>query len=427
MKRTSFLSFAVAAVTVCSSAFAAPYCPELSDVDSLPKSYQKRGPFYSDRDQGWIIGADQLSGDYAVTDEVRALWTLIGQEFAAQGTQLVVLSAPPRPLSAGQKVLDALGLADDYDPEDVASAYSNYIAALNAAGLAAPDLSQTAQSGTYYFTRDTHWTPRGAYDSVAALAQHLTAPDRDTPDFAETYLEKGSLSAVADDVCGTRPEPETVLRADYPTGSSDLFGETDKSKIALIGTSFSDRYQRDAYQVADAVAYAFDADVTNHSLTGGGMSGAMTAFLEQDGRELSQFDVIIWETPYTTPLLDTGGLRQVLGTLRGVQSTQAQDLFAGALGQDWQNIKHAFEAQSHDMLLVRTPGVTTGTLSIELFDATGGKTRVKLVKSKRVPPEARTENWVLALDALPNSSISRVKLKLKSKAKSDGVSATLLR
>ncbi|WP_412550274.1 alginate O-acetyltransferase AlgX-related protein [Shimia sp. MIT910701] len=47
------------------------------------------------------------------------------------------------------------------------------------------------------------------------------------------------------------------------------------SALALLGSSFSNRYKRDHYRVADALARAFDADVENFSVSGGGPIGAI--------------------------------------------------------------------------------------------------------------------------------------------------------
>ena len=89
------------AVTLCATCVqSSPFCAELADVSALPSKYQKKGPFYSDTASGWIIGRDQLTADYTLTEETRALLRRVAEGFAAKGAELLILSPPPRPLFA---------------------------------------------------------------------------------------------------------------------------------------------------------------------------------------------------------------------------------------------------------------------------------------------------------------------------------------
>jgi len=326
----------------------------------------------------------------------------------------VVLSAPPRPLFIPDAALADAGVPDSYRRAAVSDAFGAYIASLSAAGIVAPDLrgiAETDAAQAYYFQRDTHWTPYGAFLSAAALAQRVTGDTVPVPAFDARYSEKGSLSAVAEAVCGARPAPETVPQASYAeTGA--LLGETGSGQIALVGTSFSDRYKRDAYQVADALAHAFKADVLNVSLTGGGMTGAMIAFLSDPHLDLSTFDYVVWESPYTAPLTQAAGLRHVLGHLK---ARAAQDTLALAdtkISENWEHVRTGFDAAHYAALRVTLPGVTVGAVSLELIAEDGSKHRYKLTKSKRVPQARRTDVWTLALDGLPQQRIERFKIKV---------------
>ncbi|MEP1521484.1 hypothetical protein [Ascidiaceihabitans sp.] len=216
--------------------------------DQLPKKYQKRGPFYSDTSSGWIVAQDQLRNKYAVSDEAVALWHDIRAEFEKHAIDLVVLAAPPRPLFVPKSALDVVGMPLDAELPALQDGFSTYIAALNAAGIVAPDLSRVAQSplaADYYFACDTHWTPMGAAVSVAHLnaAMGNGAIDANLARItsAGTYDEKGSLAGVVKDACGKRPKTETVPAPQYAIQGSaaSLLGTAPElEKLALVGTSF---------------------------------------------------------------------------------------------------------------------------------------------------------------------------------------------
>lgn len=398
------------AVFAATSAIADPYCAALMDTDQLPKSYAKRGPFYADVQSGWIVGADQLKGNYAVTEEVSALWQAINAAFAARGVTLSVLAAPPRPLFA-----PASAVPEGYDPYAIRSAFGTYIEGLNAAGIAAPDLTQvleTVSADVFYFKRDTHWTPAGAYMSAKRLGESINAATTVDASFDLTYDEKGSLSAVVEKTCGTRPERERVAYPSYAKsgGADALLGDTKAASIALVGTSFSDRYKTDSYQVAGALAHVFGEEVQNFSATGGGMVGAMEAFVLSGALESGDFKTVVWETPYTTPLTNASGLRQVLGALQAPKS--GTDIYSGAMGSDWQSVNYEIAIAKDATLQFTTPGVTTGKMSVELYTAKGDKNRIKLVKSDRIDPSLQSDVWRLSLAALPFKEVNRIKFKL---------------
>ncbi len=427
MKRFTIPAALAALLSLVTSAIAEPYCPALSDPEQVPKKYAKRAPFHVDSSSGWIIGEDQLKAEFDVTDETTALWTAIAEGFEAKGVKLVVLAAPLRPLFAPEAAVP-----DTYDASSARKAFSEYISALNASGLPAPDLTvlrDTPYAPEFYFARDTHWTPVGAAVSAAHLSETITGL-RASNIIAELvldeqYSEKGSLSAVVEKTCGTRPEAERV-RAPVYTETGDataLLSDVAEASVALVGTSFSDRYQRDAYQVAGALAYALDRPVDNFSVTGGGMTGAMEAFLRSGAFTSGQYDTVIWEAPYTAPLTNISGLRQILGILQ--ENGEATQVYSGPVSSDWINIDHGFSTEDFTALHLKTPSVTKGKLSVELYDANGQKIRTNLVKSDRVTATARSDTWSLSLTALPIKDVTRFKIRLA--AGGDDISMHLIR
>ena len=418
MKPVTLLSAALLSAFATVAA-AAPYCDAMNAKDTLPSKYQKRGPFYSDAASGWIIGDDQMRGTFKVSGEARALWSDIRDEFAAQGVTLTVMVAPPRPLFAPADVRAAMGKAD-YDADAAATAFKGYIAGLNEAGIAAPDLlsASSAAERPYYFQRDTHWTPSGAALSAKALAEAIgLATDAAAPDYSATYDEKGSLSMVAKAACGVRPSPETVAAPDYAKagGASALLGDATGPALALVGTSFSDRYQRDAYRVADAIAHYTGASVENFSVSGGGVTAAMEAFI-RSGR-MAEFETVVWEAPYTEPLTNISALRQILGALISRRSKGDAAEQVVELGSDWISVAPKIELENSQAIEVRIAGVATGQLDVELYDADNKKTRIQLRKSDRVDAGLRSDIWSVALSEINPAAIARIKLRLNGASK----------
>jgi alginate biosynthesis protein AlgX len=411
------------AVACTSGVFAKPYCAELSEKTQLPKKYQKRGPFYSDAASGWIIGHDQLKLNFEVTDEVTALWRSINAEFEKHGAKLVVLAAPPRPLFVPADALNQMKLPDDFSLTDLQDGFSAYITSLNSAGIVSPDLSKLALgqiASSYYFARDTHWSPMGAAFSVAHLKAAIDqTPVKDTISTitaSQTYEEKGSLAGVVKATCGTRPKIETAPSPQYAQKGSavSLFADTEsEDAIALVGTSFSDRYQRDAYQVADALSFVMDATVENYSVTGGGLAGAMETFIRNGAMKDGRFKTVVWEAPYSTPLTRVAGLRQILGALLTYDATPQSDGLKTAVGDKWTTLEHSFSTAGLAALEIETAKTTSGQLVIELFDTKGASTRMKLEKTDRVAAQLRNNRWALALNGLPNNKIVKLKLRLK--------------
>ncbi len=427
MKRLTIPAAFATIFSLASSVVADPYCSALADPEQVAKKYAKRAPFHVDAASGWIIGEDQLKSEFNVTGETTALWEAIAQGFDARGVKLVVLAAPPRPLFAPEAAVPST-----YNAAAARKAFSAYISRLNASGIPAPDLSllrDTAYASELYFARDTHWTPVGAAISAAHLSAAITGlqvPNFVTDvSFGEAYTEKGSLSTVVEETCGARPEVELVRSPAYTTrgDASALLSDQGDASVALIGTSFSDRYKRDAYQVAGALSHALDQQVDNYSVTGGGMTGAMEAFLRSGAFTSGQYDTVIWEVPYTAPLTNISGLRQILGLLQ--ENGEATQVYSGQVSSDWMNIDHGFSTEDFTALHLKTPSVTKGKLSVELYDANGQKIRTNLVKSDRVTATARSDTWSLSLTALPINDVTRFKIRLA--AGGDDISIHLIK
>ena len=225
------------------------------------------------------------------------------------------------------------------------------------------------------------------------------------------------MSTVVEKTCGLRPKAELVFAPVYTQlgGASALLEDTSEQAIALVGTSFSDRYQRDAYQVAGAISNGMDASVDNFSITGAGLVGAMEAFIQGGALESGRYKTVIWEAPYTAPLTNVSGLRQILGALhRKGDETLA---YQGRISNDWMPVGFGFSSDDFRSIRVQTKDLSIGKLELEFYNSDGHKTRIKLTKSDRVNVDERSDVWMVSLAAFPIKEVSRFKVKMTDGAK----------
>jgi len=427
----TFLTATLSTLICTSAVHAVPYCDALMKVDTLPKKYQKKGPFYSDADQGWIVANDQLITDFTFGKEARFLMTKISETFETRGVKFVLAVPPPRPLFMSAAI-------DVYDRDKATDSFIAYLKSISDTGVAVPDLLTSMQvtlGQEAYFQRDTHWTPKGAAYSALTLAHQIGQIDElqqtfSALNFDEAYSEKGSLTTVVDKTCKTSLKPEEVVASSFSKRgvASDLLSDTptEGQKIALAGTSFSNRYNRDVYRFSDALSFALDAPVENYSVSGGGIISALEALILSDAFQEGTYQTVIWEVPYTQSLSDTHSLRQILGALRTSESGEMNEIFKGTVGSDWQSIPLSLESAGSFALQVIADSSELNQIDVELFNQANEKTRLKLRKSNRVPTQLQSDEWAVSLEGLDISEIKKMKVRLKNAKAKQYLSASII-
>jgi hypothetical protein len=413
MKPAVPLALAIALSLPAAAAFSEPFCGAFLNPDAMPAKYARLAPVLSDRRSGWIFTQDQLDADYRLKSRPKALLAEIAGAFDDLGIRLAILMPPPRPLAAGQKVLDAAsGGLHDLNVAAVSASYSAMAADVRTTGILMPDLSRLASEpgpAAYYFRRDTHWTPYGAALSARALAAAATGDVPEEPALAEDrYKEPGSLAAMARAACGTASEPETVPFAEIPGAGGSLLGiNAPELKAVLAGSSFSDRYKKDAYRVADALAAYLQADVANFSVSGGGPIGAIESLIASGHLDGGRFDLLVWELPYTEGLNNESALRQLLGALQLRYGREAE---AAVLEP---GIPLEINAETGLPIVLRLEGLDKGqerhTVEIRYKDRK--PSRIKLVRKARIPHELRQGPWAASLTALPSQQVQEIVLR----------------
>lgn len=412
----NFLAGLLGLSSIATAGAAAPYCADMLSADTLESRYQRLAPIYNSVETGWIFGSDQLDYRYVLSDSEQALLALLVSELEARGTKLAMLIAPPRPVIAGQDVVDATtNRPGQYDMAAQGSAFHQMMDQIAATGAIAPDLLRLVQSDPvvaqdFYFRRDTHWTNIGPAYSARALAALM--PDADGAPLdprmlnaLEEVAERGSLSDIVSATCDTTPDPELSPLFDYSpylTQSAGLL-DTDSSEgtdAILLGTSFSDRYKRDQYQAADALSAALNRGVTNRSVSGGGMIGPFETYLLTGGFAEDQPDLIIWEFPYTYQLNETE-LRRLLGALRADETDSAS--MSATLNQDLTEIAVPAEMGATPLLGLRMLDGYARDLVVHLTFSDGNRHRLRLRRKKRMEEIAVLDTWWIDLHGFDTS------------------------
>ncbi|MEM9435654.1 MAG: hypothetical protein AAGA15_01325 [Pseudomonadota bacterium] len=407
-----FLAAGLGLTITATTALAEPYCAPMLDADALDRPYQRLAPIYNSTETGWIFGSDQLDYRYVLNATEQALLAELVAELAERGTQLAVLIPPPRPVVAGQAVVDATtGQPGAYDMAAQATAFHEMMTQIASTGATAPDLltlalSDRSLTDSYYFQRDTHWTNRGAAHSALALAGAVNAQDA-TFDPAELVPvemaeERGSLSRIVTATCDTTPDAETSPLFDYSSHlpqSGGLLSETgaDGVQAVLLGTSFSDRYGRDQYQSADALTSALGRPVENRSVSGGGIIGPFENYLLSDDFARDRPDLIIWEFPYTYQLRETG-LRQLLGALRSERGVTSAGVFE--LTEDEAQIDMSSAHSRSSLLGLRMVEGSARDIILRLHLEDGQDVRLRLRRKSRMEEVAILDTWWIDLRGL---------------------------
>lgn len=402
------------------AAQAAPFCDTLLDADALSGSYARLAPIHSSTDTGWVFTNEMLTTEYAMKSEAERLMTAIVAEFTRRNVPLAIMIAPPRPLVAGQTTVDATVGNAGYDAVEARGSFDTLIEQLREAGAIVPNLVDAAQatqaSGPeYYFQRDTHWTAYGAALSAQALAAEIAATRTDIAVTAVPMLEitdtveeeKGSLAAIIRDVCELDPAKEPFALANFPSRGGDLLADTAAAPtVALLGTSFSNRYKNDFYRVGDALSWALDRDVMNLSQAGTGMIGIIEGFVNSGG--LGQpLELVVWETPYTESFNSTSNLRQLLGALQAAGEGHT------VIGQAAVGEVIEVGAAQPDFIRVDTGSLEQLELRVRVVLSNDKTKTIKLRRRDRVPGELRSEVLSAALTEFGHD-IQSVSVELKS-------------
>ncbi len=420
---------------------AVAFCDALGSAETVPEKYRALAPIHASAETGWIFAQTQMQERFELDPKALSLLDDIARIFRDQGTMLAIMMPPSRPVIAGQATVDATsGGAVSYDAARAGASFSRMVDMVNRTGIIMPDLQAIVLNDdrlreAYYFKRDTHWTPVGAAASAIILSRAVAQRDPDAfpeagsvrPEMgagAETIEEPGSLTRVVAEICAVTPEAEVAPIPSYPAApGASLFGDApDRPRIALLGTSFSNGRQQDAYRVSDALAGAFQADVENYSVSGGGMIAPVEVFQKAGGVAASGADLVVWEVPVTDTFGDHDAFRQVLGTLLLPGATPAgPDVPLDDSG------RQALEpVTAGDLLVVRTPRGTPDGLTFELTFASGETEAISLSRKGHFPAEWRLNQAAASLADLQSKEITGIAVLFDPAVVGEGASVQVM-
>ena len=431
------LAIALASSIAATAVNAAPLCPEFASPDLMPSKYRKLAPVLSGGLTDWIITDDQMDLKYVPNDQSKYLLGEIAKAFEARGTKLAIVMAPPRPLIAGQEAIDALGNnGDEFKVDAVAASFNEMVSFVQSTGIIMPNLLEVATASEevrekFYYRHDTHWTPHGAARSAVALAEAVAAAELpafaritpSAPDFTSTtevLAEEGSLAVMANKVCGANVPPVETPFPAFDDQQADLLGDgaSDKPQIILAGSSFSNRYKRDAYRVADAIASTISADVTNVSVAGGGAIGGiegaiLTGMIDKDNPPA----LVVWELPYTEGLGSPSTLRQLLGALQ--MNDDAQIAASRSLDASGETMI-ALANSDAQLITFKLPNTEIEEIKVRISFEKRKDMNLKLRRKDHVPAALRSDYWSLSLSGMTKDKPLAAKVTYDAKSLGSG-------
>ncbi|WP_165610497.1 alginate O-acetyltransferase AlgX-related protein [Cognatishimia maritima] len=362
-----------------------------------------------DEESGWISRTTDIrSNTYrqSAIDVLAEIRRRLADDF---GATLVIANAPQRGIF--------VPFLDEVEKEDARAIYREMLGQLNSAGIITPDAdeiltSDIAQGDSFYFPRDTHWTPEGAGVVARSLAKALqNAGKIDVSDdepryiFGDFELEtfKGTFNNSIEEICGIEPpEHEMMVPNVVPVAHSteeladQLFGDPalgDSKKIVLLGTSFGNSSGGDRFRWAAQLEHALQNKVENLSLTGGLTVTAFEAYAYRDLAPGSA-DIVIWEFPavYVSNWIEYD-FRQILGAIAGECSAETEShALSFEAGSDAE-IRFEKPLPLQETVSLDFTDFEIGSMQLLLQDENGKKYTQRIRRRDRFPGNARTTIW----------------------------------
>ena len=260
---------------------------------------------------GWLFLIDELKLNRHAEQNANAKADAVislNKQLATRGITLLVSVVPDKSRIASS------ALCDLHRPQVLQQRIHLWTAALQAAGVAALDLTSALQPlGEQAFLRtDTHWSEPGARAAAQAIAAQVrnmglqASPQKNfLVNSPQARPRAGDLVRLAglDWMPQTLQPPgeqtvQSVIREELaaPTDDADslddLFGDDNLPNTALIGTSFSRNSN-----FAGFLEEALGASIGNFGKDGGEFSGAAKDYFASPAYQQTPPKVLIWEIP----------------------------------------------------------------------------------------------------------------------------------
>ena len=301
-------------------------CPQAADPASYNTKFLDSFRMLVQGSDGWLFRSQaDLVTDFAPGPGDLDRLVEFQQALRERGVELVMMVQPPRGLMHADKLRE---VGYPYNAAAARASYERTLHALRANGIPVPDMERLLDepgSADYFWRSDHHWTPEGTRrtaqlvaERVVQMPQYQQLPRQQFVTHREGILGRlGTLDNAAGRICGYGAPrqylPRYVTEPVGGEGGAGLFGDESVPQVTLIGTSNSGA----AYNFAGFLSEYLQTDVLNASVVGGGMDGAMLAYLPSEEFKANPPKILIWELQHFHKLGDDMFYRQAMPLMEG--------------------------------------------------------------------------------------------------------------
>ncbi len=227
-------------------------CPYLQDENRRTIAALTQGK------DGWFFRQGDINEYFSLLPHAKNYMTRLTQAFASQNTKLILLQVPPRPFSAYEHFNRTQPAQRSFNRADGMVYYKSYVKDLESTGAMVVEVTDKMEeidptSGlSFFYKRDTHWTPFGSRLSAQRVAERLKSNkvyQGITPTVYKTEVTgelqmKSAIAMEAETLCVDKVPPETFpsyqTNAQVAKGEDALFGDVSSAPpLVLLGSSFS--------------------------------------------------------------------------------------------------------------------------------------------------------------------------------------------
>lgn len=281
-------------------------CADINSSSSNKSSYLKD---ITAGEDGWIFAGLDFPAQGPFDSSLLDAFARLKKALAAKNTELMMVIVPPRGMLAQQNAPTELLRKRKYEQSDAEENYKGRLSQLHKLGIMAPDLfsalSDEADPAKVFFRRDHHWTPYGARLAAKAIAEEIQKrpayKEMAKSDFSLTegkvLANEGSIETVAEKACGISIQDEMYSSSTTSAASGGNLLDAVSADIVLVGTSLSNREERDSLNFAGALRHYVKVDVDNRAVAGGGVDASPVTYLQSDDFADAPPKVLIWEMP----------------------------------------------------------------------------------------------------------------------------------
>ncbi len=285
-------------------------CTALSDEKSYENDFDGLIYLVQGKD-GWLFRTKQdLRAEYEMSEEATPDFQILTKALRKKGTEFVIALAPTRGMAAHDLLPMSNPLVKDYKVEDVKKSYTDFIAAMNTAGIPTVGTPDLKAGANYFYKTDLHWTTEGAREMAEAVATYIKAlpvyAGLKKTEFVMTPAPdgefEGNFTEAIEKLCNAKMplEKATQIVVEPKKAEGDeqaaLLGDQAEPEVVLVGTSNSDRDDFDM-NFSGSLKEFLGADLKNRAIAGGGLDDSILAYLSSEDFRKNPPKVLIWEVP----------------------------------------------------------------------------------------------------------------------------------